>query len=333
MRFCFQRKHNIVISAISILLNSAQCEVNHSALYSLRILNDLLQFTKASDTKIKGVATMAMAFLIREENAHLLHSSSKSGVIQFLLDRLEATMYKDDHRADGFACSELLGGLLHVALNDANKVILVYDGILPILSHVLQNGSQLEKMLAADLTWSLSFQPDNKYSIQGEAGLIEALDDLACKGEGELKVKAKGALCQLEITRDRIYRVLERQAKEHRENSETGKCCTVLECLQYGGIQNTMMIAMYVITFWLYCTEGRTVDVYLSYHPNSNPVFTQLKDVLKTEGFSVTSVDHGAIDGNVFGHVTSCIERSKVVIMEISRLYQRSLFCRTGKTG
>lgn len=220
-----QKIKHIALSSLTILASSAQCEANHSALNNIRVLNDLLQFSKVSDPKIKSVATLTTCFLIHEENAHLVRTSAKSGVMHFLLKKLETGIYSDNHTADGFTCAQLLDGLSRMALNDTNKAILVYDGILPILSRVLIKGNPQEQLLATHLIWSLTFQDDNKYYIHGEQTLMEALRDLSENGEDELKVKVKGMLFQLDLTRDRIHRVLERRTQK---DAEYGKITTRL---------------------------------------------------------------------------------------------------------
>lgn len=221
--FCLQKINSIVTSSLVILLNCAQCEANHTALYNLRVINDLLQFTKASDPQIKSVSTLATCFLVNEENAHLVVTSAESGVMRYLLKKFETASYNMGDRAGvALSITELLRGLMSMALSDMNKTILVYDGILPILSRVLVNRNLEEKLLATDLIWSLTFQEDNKYYIQGEHALMEALHDLSENGEDGLKVKVKGVLCQLEITRDRIRRVLEAQPPQGSYEGDKG---------------------------------------------------------------------------------------------------------------
>lgn len=217
-----QKVKRVMHSALRILVNSAQYEVNHAALYSLKILNDLLQFMKAEDSYIQATSTLIVSLLIRAENAHLVRSNSESGAVRYLLERLEAELYREDCDRIEWASTTLLKALSNIALNDTNKAILVHDGLLPILRRFLVEGDLEEKLLAATLVWSLSFQDDNKYLILADQALIKTLKDLSEKGVEELKVKATGALYQLEITQERICRVAERQTEPDSETSGNG---------------------------------------------------------------------------------------------------------------
>lgn len=198
-------------SLLGVLVNAAQYETNHAAFNSLRLTNDLLRCMTSPDGHVRTTATLTVSLLINEDNAHLVRSSSYRGVVRALLEKLDSSVKPvvQDHIV--WTPSTLLKGLSKVALNDTNKAILVYDGILPILAHFLLKGDKEEKLLAADLTWSLTFQEDNKYLMQEEETLINALRDYSRGEECELKIKAMGALCQLEITQERVCRLLDAQ--------------------------------------------------------------------------------------------------------------------------
>ena len=192
---------------------------------SLRLVNDLLQFSKGDmeNQHIKTSAVLTTAFLVNEDNAHLIRADSKSGVIRFILDKLEDTLFSKTHRSGGFSTQELLKSLCRVAMNDANKVILVYDGILGLLSPLLEGGSLEEKQWCCKILWMLAFVEDNKRAIRDEERLLAALEGARVSDHQGLKSLAQGALFELEKSQDRINRALERQVRSPARRVPRGK--------------------------------------------------------------------------------------------------------------
>ena len=166
---------------------------------------------------------MTTAFLVNEDNAHLIRADSKSGVIRFILEKLEDTLFAKDHRSGGFSTLELLKSLCRVAMNDANKIILVYDGILTNISPLLEGEESEEKRWASKMVWMLAFVEDNKRAIRENERLVNALEKLARADDGgEVRSLAQGALFELEKTQDRINRALERQVRSPAHRAHRG---------------------------------------------------------------------------------------------------------------
>lgn len=218
-----QKKQDLLRASINILFNCSQYDSNRQAMSSLRLVNDLLQFSKAEihNQHIKTSAILTTAFLVNEDNAHLIRADSRSGVIRYILDKLEDTLFSTNHRSGGFSTIELLKSLCRVAMNDANKVILVYDGILPILVPLLEGGSAEEKTWACRIVWMLAFVDDNKRAIRDDEALMDALRKTQMCAE--VSAMAQGALFELEKSQDRINRALERQCRSPARRIPRGK--------------------------------------------------------------------------------------------------------------
>ena len=163
--------------------------------------------------QLKTSAILTIAFLIDEENSHLIHMDSKCGVMKFVLEKLENTLYTPDSRSGGFSTLELLKCIYRVAMNDANKIILVYDGILTTLSALMKSNKEEEKELTAKVIWSLAFVEDNRHVIMNEQELVDTLRQIAEGSNSKLSLNCQGALFELEKTQDRINRALERQCQ------------------------------------------------------------------------------------------------------------------------
>ena len=223
--FCFQKCLDIVKASINILFNCSQFDCNRLALKSLRLINDLLQFSKVDidNQHIKTSAILTIAFLVDEENAHLIRADSSSGVIRFILEKLENTVFSVDNRAGGFSTVELLRSTCRIAMNDANKIVLVYDGILPLLTRLLNESGREEKIWATKILWMCAFMEDNKYAMKENLHLMEALEKLTENGDEELSKMGSGAIFELEKTADRINRALERQVRSPARHSSRGK--------------------------------------------------------------------------------------------------------------
>lgn len=213
-----QRCLDVVKATLNILFNCSQYDSNRVALNGLRVVNDLLQFTKADvqPQQLKTSAMLTIAFLIDEENCHLIHMDSKCGVVRFILDKLESTQYSPEHRSGGFSTLELLRCIYRVAMNDANKVILVYDGVLSVLSAIMcrkQDTSQHkeEQLLTARIVWCLAFVEDNRHIMMMEQDLVDCMRANADSDNTQLAQCCQGALFELEKTAERLMRALERQ--------------------------------------------------------------------------------------------------------------------------
>ncbi|XP_013390051.1 uncharacterized protein LOC106158546 [Lingula anatina] len=284
---------DVILSICNIIFNCVQFESNQEQMSDLRIINDLLHYCKADIkcNKIKAVATLAIAFLVDEDNSHLVRADSKAGVIRFILDTLEDCLYHTDLRAGGFSSIELLRGLCQVAMNDANKVILVYDGIVPIITSLLRSGGSEEKLLSSKLTWLLAFQRDNKQVMRDDENLVAMLEQVEHDTCKELRHYAQGASFELHKTQEKINKVLEEHFRPRGSPRPSG---------------------------WRY-------DVMLSYHPESRPVTKLVCEALHQEGLRVWMAE----DEMSFGAATEAIEQSTMVLMAMDHRYHTSARCRS----
>lgn len=88
--------------------------------------------------------------------------------------------------------------------------------------------------------------------------------------------------------------------------------------------------ALFVPFADLILSSDRTkYDVYICYHGDHSTFVRGLQDALMAEGLKVVTPSRLA-DYNIL-QAADCMERSRVVLLEMSQAFQASELCRTGK--
>lgn len=209
----------IVGTGLSILANCAQYQSNRNALVGMRMIDDLLRYVQLDghlDT-LRVPAMMTISFLVNEDNAHVLRTTSRDRLLRYMLEQLEQCALNDV--SNGYKPSELLCGLRRLALNETNAAALVYEDTLPLLATLIEHFStkslnqteSLEHSLY--LLWTLLFIDDNKKAVRDDSMLIAQLEELAKQEYADMNIRqiAQGVLFEVDINGSRSLPVLNRQ--------------------------------------------------------------------------------------------------------------------------
>lgn len=116
----------------------------------------------------KTVSLLTLAYIVEENESEKLATTGTTGCLTFLISLLEESLRYSNHRATSviFSTEEILGGLNELAQNDSNKVKIVEEGGVPLITKVLTNAICKEERAMAALTlWRLAFVASNRQVI------------------------------------------------------------------------------------------------------------------------------------------------------------------------
>ena len=195
-----------------------------------------------------------------------------------------------------------LGGLTIaascLAINDANKRLLVKAGIIPLLHRILSDHHQTKvhdpvksRCYAAEAIWNLAFLKDLHPRIRA-AGILPLLHSLKDSSNSKEQYYATGALFQLG----------EQNLPHPKQDPLTAS-------------ENDV-------------SKREMPMVMLSYNWGVQEVVTRIKDELQKAGFTVW-IDLEKMQGSTLQAMAEAVEQSSVVITCVSRKYQESAACRT----
>ena len=154
-------KLSCIEGILGILHNSIRLVVNNRSIYrQASCLSILTKYLKSADMLIKVEALLVMSYVANDNESAKLQTAD--GCVGFLTGLLNNAVQSEDHRTvignSTFSALELLGGLKQLSVNDANKMEIVKQGGVCIITRMLQSDfSVQEQTLAAETLWILAF--------------------------------------------------------------------------------------------------------------------------------------------------------------------------------
>ncbi|XP_070554351.1 uncharacterized protein [Ptychodera flava] len=128
----------------------------------------------------RSYALLTLSFVVNDDENDKINTGTEN--VEFFMGMLQSAVESENHRSQKespFHVTELVAGMTKLAVNDANKVKFVEQGVLPHLVKLLKPDCIIkEQRLAATALWTLAFHDDNKNKIKNEEGCVEALEKL-----------------------------------------------------------------------------------------------------------------------------------------------------------
>ena len=121
------------------------------------------------------LSLLILAYIVDEKENDMIVKSQDS--VQFLTKLFVKAAFSGKHMVDSssfgedkteiYSCRELLGGLNHLAVHDANKDAIVEHGGIPAIIRMLQSDfSEDERQLAAEALCNLALKDDIKKNAE-----------------------------------------------------------------------------------------------------------------------------------------------------------------------
>ena len=130
---------------------------------------------QTTDEEIKMLSLLILAYIVDETENDLIVKSQDS--VQLLTKLFVESAFSAKHMADSsnfgedktqvYTCRELLSGLNHLAVHDANKEAIVEHGGIPAIIRMLQSDfSEDERQLAAEALSNLALKGDIRKNVE-----------------------------------------------------------------------------------------------------------------------------------------------------------------------
>ncbi|XP_072031839.1 uncharacterized protein [Amphiura filiformis] len=245
----------------------------------------------------KTLSLLTLSYIVAENENEKLATTGTGGCLSFLVSLLEESIKYANHRATSviFSTEELLAGLNQLAENDANKVKIVEEGVIPILAKILKDKyNEKEQELAARAFWRLAFVACNREVICKSEDAITALQELKTCASASVRESCSGALWEL----------FEGQVEDTSiEQNDTIK-------------ESADDVALH------------TPHVMISYQWDSQEQMIKVKERLTSAGYNIW-MDVDKMEGNILSTMADAVENAEVVLVALSRKYKESTNCRT----
>ncbi|XP_035698110.1 uncharacterized protein LOC118431104 [Branchiostoma floridae] len=283
----------LVSSAVHIIYNCSRVVENYELLNDLNAVPRLLPFLEHEDPQIQTIIALTLAYITDKENKQLVMSEeTQRKVVSYILRRFREAVNVPNWRSDGFSALELASGIAQLATNDteedANKLVLVQEGVVPLLVKLMQTSDEEEQLQAVGAIWQLSFHEDNRKKILEEPGLVEKLKNLKDSPYEEISDSAAGALF-----------VLTGKGKDQPEQDieEDGD------------------------------TRRRQRHVMISYNWDHKKIAVKISKQLRSAGYRVW-IDETHMRGSILEAMGEAVSNAAVVLVCVSRQYFLSKSCR-----
>ncbi|CAH1239963.1 Hypp5915 [Branchiostoma lanceolatum] len=283
----------LVASAMHIIYNCSRVVENYELLNDLNAVPRLLPFLEHEDPQIQTITALTLAYITDKKNKQLVMSEeTQKKVVSYILRRFREAVNVPNWRSDGFSALELASGIAQLATNDteedANKLVLVQEGVVPPLVKLMEHSDEEEQLQAVGAIWQLSFHEDNRKKILEEPGAVEKLKKLKDSPYEEISDSATGALY-----------VLTGKGKDHpqRDSEEEDD------------------------------TRRRQRHVMISYNWDHQKIAVKISKQLRRAGYRVW-IDETNMRGSILEAMGEAVSNAAVVLVCVSRQYFLSKSCR-----
>ncbi|XP_002740437.1 neuralized-like protein 4 [Saccoglossus kowalevskii] len=193
-----EKKRFIVVSAMSILHNSAKATENKDVYFRLRAVQRISPFLKSNDKELASDALLTLSYVVEDDKVNLLEADSQS--ITIILQRLQSALTNPTtlrSAEGGYSARELVTGLGNIGANDKNKMTIVDNGAVPLLVDLMKVDRHAEQECAANTLWILARLDRNKGQIAKNREVIPTLTKLTASSNLAVKQAADRALMRV----------------------------------------------------------------------------------------------------------------------------------------
>nr|KAG5710904.1 hypothetical protein BaRGS_027055 [Batillaria attramentaria] len=239
------------------------------------------------------IALATLADIVTDEEAERLATSPD--LAQFLLTILKKSLTSHQHTYGGWRVAELVRAVCHLARNDANKLLLVEQGALPLLVDGIKSQLKDEKDGSMEAVWALSLHKDNSQSfLQNETLLDLVVEVHKDKSQSDTcRRAAEGILWQLRHELEKVEKYAT-VAQQFTRNSSA---------------------------------KSKSGHVMLSYQWAHQPLVKRLHDLLEQQGIRVW-MDIHKMGCSTRQSMAEAVEKAYIVLCCMSAKYKDSLPCR-----
>ncbi|XP_078610280.1 uncharacterized protein LOC144881242 [Branchiostoma floridae x Branchiostoma japonicum] len=137
-------------SIITILYNCARVPENQDYIASCNVVSVLTPYLRSKDEGIRIIALSCLAFIIEEENLHLIRLNVDMAelIVSLLKDALGTPEHSTTRGGNKYSALQMATIISVIVRNDENKQILVAKGMMDLLIRLIQTGDDGEKEAA-----------------------------------------------------------------------------------------------------------------------------------------------------------------------------------------
>ncbi|XP_038051199.1 uncharacterized protein LOC119724289 isoform X3 [Patiria miniata] len=299
---------------INILANIIRKNIDNKPVFrEAQIVPHLQELLKCRFMIMRAKALFCLVYLINEDENEALNTADDN--INFVLKVLGKCLDQRGHYSDHytFSAEVVVNGIVHMAVNDSNKVKLVKNGVLPKLITMLKTDNIAEKRAAAKAVWKLAFHEDNKKEFKTNHTLISVLKELqSSETEHKILKACSAVLWMLDATGGDGVEKGQHETVEKPPTLPGGKDNGEMEVQSVDG-------------------DGFDDDkphVMISYQWGCQMQMIKVKELLRAAGYHVW-MDVDNMGGSTLESMATAVERSAVVLVCFSEKYKRSASCRT----
>ncbi|XP_072020914.1 uncharacterized protein [Amphiura filiformis] len=294
--------------SVAILHNCIRVYPDNRIFYrkadAVKVLSDLKITDQTQSSEHANVfLVLIMSYVVDEHESESLAKSEDC--VRLLTKLLNEAVQCEGHyamtrdlgvtRTTAFSALELLDGLNHLAINDANKAEIERQGGLSSIIRMLQaDFSEEEKAIATKTLWSLAFLDSVKRSAEVQAS-VDTLQSLTVSKNQSLREASTYALWEIQ----------DNQRNLHQESPPSGEESIDAHVqTQSGG------------------------HVMISYQWDIQKRAICIRDRLIQEGYNVW-MDIDNMRGDILDAMADAVERADVILICMTEKYKDSSSCRS----
>ncbi|XP_072019573.1 uncharacterized protein [Amphiura filiformis] len=297
-------ENDVFLCSTAVLLNGIRlCPENRKGYRKANAVEVLSNLKKRDSSDV--LKLLLLSYIVDEEEGEKLEKSE--GCVSMLTKLLTEAVDSKTHTATHIAgeksvassASELLDGLNHLAINDANKAEIAKHGGLKAIIRMLQSDfSEEEHIVATQALWILSFLDSIKRTSEVQASL-PTLRSLTTSENQPIREASSYA----------VWEIQDNQRTAQHPNYEDPP-------------------PSYQESVKAQAQSGLSGHVMISYQWDSQDRVVTIRDNLVQAGYKVWMDVHN-IRGDIIDAMADAVEKSDVILMCMTERYKDSTNCRS----
>ncbi|XP_077995347.1 uncharacterized protein LOC144448881 [Glandiceps talaboti] len=305
-------------AVVGAIANCARFPINHPYLTEVDTVARLEAVSTSQDIDIQIGVILTTAHLIDDHDTYATRLTAQTGrSVKFIIQQLSEALHSDSRRAGDdvtYSALELAQGLYRLSLNDSNKVILVYEGVIPLIQIMMTTGNINEQREGARLAHQLAFNAENCREMRENYKFMTALTKLTTGTNTDVEGAATNALFQINKDYGRIREKLETKKKLRDEsNMQARQNAKENESAGLPAIQPSIKFKY---------------DIMISYSWDKQPVVLKLRKRLADAKYNVW-IDLENMQHRILDSMSDAIETSQIILVMVSQRYKESANCRS----
>ncbi|XP_038051204.1 uncharacterized protein LOC119724293 [Patiria miniata] len=322
--------------AVNVLANIIRGDIDSKPVFrEADVMPHLKALLECRFMIMRAKSLFCLVYLLNEDENEALNTTSSN--IEFVIKILGKCLDEKSHysRHYTFSAEVVVGGIVYLADNDANKVKLVKKGVTDLLIKMLKTDSVAEKRTAAQAVWKLAFHEDNKKLFKENTVLITVLKELH-KNESDPKLlkACKTVLWMLDVI---VENAESKSGGGNRPTTARSKARTTENSDKTSvGAPDKAEKNDHDNDKDMASSDGDDLDdldddmphVMISYQWGVQQQMIRIKELLKAAGYNVW-MDVDNMGGSTLESMAAAVEQSAVVLVCFTEKYKRSASCRT----